>query len=247
MEKQFANLVAIDSNWLNTPSAKDYIASLLHQNERRHFGLLERPSLSPSKDIDIIKYKVFLCGKSGGGKTATVANISGCGIPKTVNETGGIETTIIYWPARLLSTGKLVFFCLQFWDVGDHAVKKFDHILPSCVSNVDCIMLIFSLTDRSSFHEIPQLLNQLPATDERPPVHIVVATKKDQFIHSDVSENEMLKFSQLRNIPIFKMRNKTTLKGKEHIFEISSFMNRLCDLLLQRDQKMAESVTREVQ
>lgn len=42
----------------------------------------------------------------------------------------GIETTAIYWPALIKDSRKVIYFRLNFWDVGDNAIKKFDHILP---------------------------------------------------------------------------------------------------------------------
>lgn len=42
----------------------------------------------------------------------------------------GIQTQVVFWPAKLVDTGKIIMFRLQFWDAGDAALKKFDHILP---------------------------------------------------------------------------------------------------------------------
>ena len=44
--------------------------------------------------------------------------------------TSGIQTAITYWPAKIMNINKLVMFKIQFWDAGENALKKFDHILP---------------------------------------------------------------------------------------------------------------------
>ena len=39
----------------------------------------------------------------------------------------------MYWPVKIAHLNKAVLMNLTFWDTGEIAVKKFDHILPvSC-------------------------------------------------------------------------------------------------------------------
>ena len=42
----------------------------------------------------------------------------------------GIQTATVYWPAKVLDINRVIMFKLQFWDAGENALKKFDHILP---------------------------------------------------------------------------------------------------------------------
>lgn len=42
----------------------------------------------------------------------------------------GIQTTVVFWPAKLKASGRVVMFRFEFWDCGESALKKFDHILP---------------------------------------------------------------------------------------------------------------------
>jgi len=59
-------------------------------------GLLEKPNV-PTQ-VEEVTYKIFLVGKSGVGKTSTVAKLSGNQIPISHSETAG---NTLY----LLSTG----------------------------------------------------------------------------------------------------------------------------------------------
>lgn len=52
-------------------------------------GLLERPVLSPPVAIDTARYKIFVSGKSGVGKTALVAKLAGLEVPVVHHETTG--------------------------------------------------------------------------------------------------------------------------------------------------------------
>lgn len=42
----------------------------------------------------------------------------------------GIQTTVVFWPAKLQASDRVVMFRFEFWDCGESALKKFDHILP---------------------------------------------------------------------------------------------------------------------
>ena len=50
-------------------------------------GLLERPPLSPH--VEEASYKLFVAGKSGVGKSATVSKLTGNELPKSHFETPG--------------------------------------------------------------------------------------------------------------------------------------------------------------
>ena len=55
----------------------------------------------------------------------------------------GIQTSIVYWPAKIVDINRVVMFKLHFWDAGENALKKFDHVLP--VSNVLLYIIISGL------------------------------------------------------------------------------------------------------
>jgi hypothetical protein len=42
----------------------------------------------------------------------------------------GIQTTVVFWPAKLQASERVVMFRFEFWDCGESALKKFDHMLP---------------------------------------------------------------------------------------------------------------------
>lgn len=233
----------IDFEWIKTPSALEYVNSLLHQNEKRQFGLLERPSLPPNKMLTIVKYKVFLCGKSGVGKSTLISQLA-CGDPgESGSESAGIATTILHWPVRLKSSGQIMFFQLHFWDVAENTLKKFDHILPACKAELDCVMFTFSLTDRASFMEIPALVNQMDDI-QKDPVQVIVATKTDQYAYCDISEKEITNLSEGRGIPVLRLKSlmKKNLSAKASLFEMAPFLNNLCSLLFYRDCVMANDL-----
>uniref|UniRef100_A0ACB8EEK0 Cilioproteinsis and planar polarity effector 2 n=1 Tax=Sphaerodactylus townsendi TaxID=933632 RepID=A0ACB8EEK0_9SAUR len=166
----------VDPDWHKSPEAERYLGAALRRNQRGPWGLLERPVLSPQEAADVVSYKVFVSGRSAVGKTALVASLGGLQVPSAHHETTGIQTTSVYWPAKLRESGRPLFFKFTFWDCGGSVVKKFDHILPACIEKVDGFLLLFSFTDRASFDDLPSQISRV-AEGAKNAVRIVIGTK----------------------------------------------------------------------
>uniref|UniRef100_A0A8V0ZDW8 Ciliogenesis and planar polarity effector 2 n=1 Tax=Gallus gallus TaxID=9031 RepID=A0A8V0ZDW8_CHICK len=148
----------VEPGWLLSPPGRPFLASILHKNQRRVFGLLERPALPPALSVPTATYKLFVSGRSGVGKTALVAALLGSPAPTSHRETLGIEVSTLFWPAVPLGSERPVLFQLRFWDCGESALRKFEHLLPACREEADAVLLLFSFTDRASFEELPARL-----------------------------------------------------------------------------------------
>ncbi|KAL5015410.1 hypothetical protein ScPMuIL_009680 [Solemya velum] len=122
----------LDVEWNFSQEGDKIFGSILNRNTRRRktFGLLERPILPGGVSAEHVRYKLFVVGKGGVGKTSTIAKLAGNELPQTHCETPGLQTSICYWPGRIRQLNKLVIFQLQFCDAGETAIRKFDHILP---------------------------------------------------------------------------------------------------------------------
>ncbi|XP_069774970.1 ciliogenesis and planar polarity effector 2 isoform X2 [Narcine bancroftii] len=199
----------VTANWLSSVEAREYLASILRKNKRKMFGLLERPVLSPQSASDIASYKIFLSGKSGVGKTAAIAKFTGMEIPSLHHETTGIETRTVYWPGKLVETGRVIMFRFQFWDCGEASLKKFDHILTACKDKADAVLFLFSFTDRSSFDDLPSQMSRILHDSEKI-VKIIIGTKFDQYMYVDVTEREVRAFQQTWHLPAFKIKKFDT-------------------------------------
>ncbi|KAM4740811.1 ciliogenesis and planar polarity effector 2 isoform 2-T2 [Anableps anableps] len=168
----------------------------------KELRLLESPVMPPHAAVDTVDYKIFISGKSGVGKSALAARLAGLNIPSIHHETAGIQTTVVYWPVKLRENGRVLFFRLQLWDCGENALRRFDHLLPSCKEQVDAVLFLFSFTDRTSFHD---LSNQIPKWTEPSNdclVKVVVGTKFDLFMHCDVAEKDVRKFQETWRLPV---------------------------------------------
>ena len=67
--------------------------------------------------------------------TVTVCTLSGPVLPVLLTfeikfwMISGIQTTTCYWPVKVTDLNKVVLFKLQFYDAGEAAIRKFDHVL----------------------------------------------------------------------------------------------------------------------
>ncbi|KAL0978728.1 hypothetical protein UPYG_G00174380 [Umbra pygmaea] len=220
------------ADWHRNTDSKEFFRRILHKNKRRHFGLLEGPVMPPNVSVDTVHYKIFLSGKSGVGKTSLAARIAGLNIPNMHYETTGIETSVVYWPVKLTENGRVLFFRLQLWDCGENALRRFDHLLPSCKEEVDAILFLFSFTDRASFDD---LANQIAKVSEpcKRAVKVVVGTKFDLFMHTDVTEREVTRFQEVSGLPVFRMGGDVT--NASNLGEVAPLLNCLSEHLWYQD------------
>ncbi|EDO36605.1 predicted protein, partial [Nematostella vectensis] len=235
----------VQFNWQDTQEGREYFGGILRRNRRKFFGMLEMPSLPLQSTADVVSYKIFLSGKPGIGKTSTIAKLSGQEVPHMHIETPGIQTSVVYWPAKLINSSKVILFKFHFWDCGSHSMKKYDHLLPACKANVDAVLFMFSFTDRSSFEDLPNNVSCFLDGQENV-LSAAVATKHDQVLHGDITEQELRDFEEQWSVPVLKIANVNgprladgySLDGRAGIMEIASFLNYLSELLWQRDQSV---------
>uniref|UniRef100_A0A1A8GBV5 Ciliogenesis and planar polarity effector 2 n=1 Tax=Nothobranchius korthausae TaxID=1143690 RepID=A0A1A8GBV5_9TELE len=192
----------IVSDWHRCKESKEYFNKILHKTKRKNFGLLESPVMAPHVAVDTFPYKIFISGKSGVGKTAFAARLAGLSIPNMHHETTGIETTVVYWPVKLRENGRVLFFRLQFWDCGENALRRFDHLLPSCKEQVDAVLFLFSFTDRTSFDDLSSQISKWNEPSFGRVVKVVIGTKFDLFMHCDVAERDVGKFEETWRLPV---------------------------------------------
>ncbi|KAM6296241.1 ciliogenesis and planar polarity effector 2 [Aegotheles albertisi] len=235
---------ALEPGWLLSPAGRPYLDSILQKNQRRVFGLLERPVLPPTLATPIVTYKLFVSGKSGVGKTALVATLAGTPVPPVHHETLGIEATTVYWPAKVRATNRPIIFQLHLWDCGDGALRKFEHLLPSCKEEADAVLFLFSFTDRSSFEELPAQMSRVVGPDEENLVKVVIGTKFDLSSQADVSEQDVTAFEGTWGVRVLRAGSGPggAGGGRGGVARVAPLLDALVEGLWRRDQ-IAAGVT----
>ncbi|XP_066190545.1 ciliogenesis and planar polarity effector 2 isoform X1 [Sylvia atricapilla] len=231
---------ALEPGWLLSPAGRPYLDSILHKNQRRVFGLLERPALPPALAVPIVTYKLFLAGRSGVGKTALVAWLGGTPAPPTHHETLGIEATPLFWPAKPRASGRPVLFQLLLWDCGDGALRKFEHLLPACKEEADAALFLFSFTDRASFEELPALMGRVLGAGDRDIVRMVVGTKFDLAPHAAVTEGDVRAFEGTWGLRVLRAGAAPGAGGaRAGLARVAPVLDALVEGLWRRDQVTA--------
>ncbi|XP_036958259.1 ciliogenesis and planar polarity effector 2 [Acanthopagrus latus] len=225
------------ADWHRCKDSKEYFSKILHKRRRRNFGLLESPVMPPNVAVDTVHYKIFISGKTGVGKTALAARLAGLNIPNMYYETTGIETTVVYWPVKLRESGRVLFFRLQLWDCGENALRRFDHLLPSCKEQVDAVLFLFSFTDRTSFDDLSNQIAKWTGTRESRVVKLVVGTKFDLFMHCDVAERDVRDFQETWGLPVLRMGGEVS----DGLGDVSPLLNCLAENLWHQDCVVARS------
>ncbi|XP_028854875.1 ciliogenesis and planar polarity effector 2 isoform X2 [Denticeps clupeoides] len=193
--------------------------------------------MPPHLKVDNICYKIFISGKSGVGKTALAARLSGQEIPSVHYETTGIETTVVFWPVKLKQNGRVLFFRLLIWDCGDNALRRFDHMLPSCKEQVDAVLFLFSYTDRTSLEDVTSQIARVTDPSDRI-VKLVVGTKFDLIMHADVSDDDVARFEEVSGLPVFSVGGDVT----GGLGEVAPLLDSLTEHLWHQDCITAHSV-----
>uniref|UniRef100_A0A6I8NVW6 Ciliogenesis and planar polarity effector 2 n=1 Tax=Ornithorhynchus anatinus TaxID=9258 RepID=A0A6I8NVW6_ORNAN len=238
-------------DWHRTAQGQEQLAALLRRTRQRPCGLIERPVLPPQVAADTASYKIYVSGKSGVGKTALVAKLAGLEVPVAHHETPGIQMTVVYWPAKLQDSNRILIFRFEFWDCGEAALKKFDHILPACKERADAFFFLFSFTDRSSFEDLPNQIARV-ADDAPRAVKMVIGSKFrtsrfDQYMHTDVPERDLTAFRQTWGLPLLRVKSVPgrrladgrTLDGWAGVADVAPVLNSLAEHLWHQDRVSA--------
>lgn len=230
----------LSQEWYSSTTGKAVLSSLMTRNllKRKPFGILDKPVLPSNITADEVKYKILLVGKSGIGKTSTIAKLSGNEIPVTHSETPGIHITTTQWPGMVKQMNKIVMFHLQFWDVGDGAMKKYEHIKTTWENQADCVIFLFSFVDRGSFEEISQHITRMTKPKNNF-TKLVIGTKFDQHAYSEITQRDIRDFEHTWKVPILKIRNVPDTETKNDINEISQILTTICEHLWHRDIVLA--------
>lgn len=231
------------ADWYRCKDSKEYFSKILHKRRRKNFGLLESPVMPPHVAVDTVHYKIFISGKSGVGKTALAARLAGLNIPNMHYETTGIETTVVYWPVKLRESGRVLFFRLQLWDCGENALRRFDHLLPSCKEQVDAVLFLFSFTDRTSFDDLSNQISKWTGTSVGCVMKVVVGTKFDLFMHCDVTERDVRDFQETWSLPVLRMGGEVS----DGLGDVAHLLNCLAENLWHQDCVAAASASHHSQ
>ena len=238
-------LSKVDGTWQTRRESRVIMNCMFRRKARIQFGLLE--SLTPASSLAKIPTtyhcRLLLYGKAGVGKTSTASKLCGRLVPKTHVETLGIHTSVTYWPAKLTNPpttlDQIVLLQLEMWDTGERTLRKYEHVLPSMLSSTNTIAFFFSYTDRSSWKELPGIIEQAKLAGKTGShLKIVVGTRLDS-AQVKVTREEIVAFEKKHDIRVLSVANVNRVllpvgwpDGVLELPDIMSFLNELTELVM---------------
>ncbi|KAI5713216.1 hypothetical protein M8J75_014590 [Diaphorina citri] len=224
----------IHMDWQSTAEGETILQNFYnpHSSGRKLFGLLEKPTIP--MNIEEVSYKLFFVGKSGIGKSLTIARFAGINSPPSYLETAGIQKTNILWPVKIWE--KIILFKLQCWDVGENSLKKYSHILPSCKNRADGIVFVFSFMDRSSFNDLIPNINKMTKDDPSHPAITIIGSRYNPAMNMEVTLAETRELELKYRIPVLKM-NVVSPGERHEVSKVAPLLNIMCEQLWMRDQE----------
>ena len=224
--------MTIDLTWHLSSEGQSALAHLrdaVTGVPKKIFGILDKPSVPPTFEQKA-PFKLALVGKSGVGKTSLVSFLSNQRefvAAQVPGETPGVRVTTVYWPAKV--DDRLILFNLEFWDCGESATKKYNHILPVCKQNASAVLYTFSFTDKSSFEDIEAQLARRSNNNAAGCV-IVIGTKYG-LEDVQVSQADVARLETKHKLSVLRMlfHQPGTLKNPN---ETSFALNFICQQLL---------------
>lgn len=109
-------------------------------------------------------------------------------------------------------------FKMQLWDVSGN-IKYRDFISAFC-NRVDCIAILFDLTDICSFNNVTDWINDITANTNRKKLLFLIGTKADmlgQNPDNDVKHDDIMDFATRNNMVYMETSSKAN-KGVDEAF-----------------------------
>ena len=162
--------INLNPDWITSLESRSYIEELLNSDgTRKVFNLFDSPPIPKivhaSLKPEVKKFKIYMIGKPGVGKTSTTQTLLGINQDGKVYESMGLIVQTLYWPVCQVgkdpSRTKVVLVHLEVWECGARASAKYPYLMEQCVENAHACLLMFSLTDRKSWDEMPNLMGKV--------------------------------------------------------------------------------------
>mmetsp|Transcript_15749 Transcript_15749/g.16341 ORF Transcript_15749/g.16341 Transcript_15749/m.16341 type:complete len:210 (+) Transcript_15749:3-632(+) len=140
-------------------------------------------------------FKVIVLGNISVGKTSLTERIVGKGF-KQSTATVGVE----FEEYEVKSIEKNVDISLQLWDTS--GAERYRAVTTSHIRNADGVLLVFDLTDSSSFESLDFWLDSIRKFNNDDILIYLLGNKSDKEEERDVSEERILEFKERSKIDV---------------------------------------------
>lgn len=150
-------------------------------------------------DFTIVKY--ILIGDTQVGKTSIIEKYTSHKDVKHYIPTIGVE-----FDCKFI-TYNYTKYKLNIWDTAGQEMYR--TITRSCYKNANCIMIVYDITNRESFENIPYWISYITNEIVKPTI-ILVGNKSDDNINRQVSTQEAFVIAEKYNIEFIEVSAKNS-------------------------------------
>ena len=146
---------------------------------------------SVDANFQVSRQKIIFCGDAGVGKTSIINSLMGQKFSDDIESTVGVDffSKTIRYKERMIK--------LQIWDSA--GLEKFRSLIPNYIRGSSLIFLIFDITNKTSFNNIPGWIKFITDVDNSGTI-ILVGNK------IDLKEKNMM-YKSIAGLPVFKKIN----------------------------------------
>ena len=154
---------------------------------------------SVDANISLSRQKIIFCGDAGVGKTSIIISLMGQKFSEEYEPSIGVDffSKTIRYKERLIK--------LQIWDSAGQ--EKFRSLIPNYIRGSTLIFLIFDITSKTSYDNIPNWIKFITDIDNKGTI-ILVGNKIDLNEKRVVNKEEAEKFCQEKKYEYFEVSAK---------------------------------------
>ena len=153
-------------------------------------------------------FKIVVLGRSGVGKTSIVRMLIDSVFEEQAISTNGVD----YRSVEMEIDGAPVK--LMIWDTAGQ--ERYNAITKSYLRGSVGILIVFSLSDASSFGDVQKFIDQAKATAHPHAAFLLIGNKSDEIEKRSVTEQQIQDFATTENIKYMQ----TSAKTSENISEV---------------------------
>jgi Ras-related protein Rab-6A len=173
--------------------------------------MTEQDSKDDSADdsVSVTRHKIIFVGDAGVGKTTIISRIMGNPYNEIYEPSIGVDfmsKTIKYHGQNIK---------LQMWDTAGQ--EKYKGLIPSYVRNSSVVFLVYDISTKASFDNIPKWINFIKTIEN---TTLVLCGNKIDLENRNVKKEEGEELAKKENISFFEVSAKTDENIKNMFYNV---------------------------
>jgi len=190
----------------------------LYQKEKTTSELEAFPEEKIKEELQESNFKIVVCGDPGVGKTSTILRLTDNAFMRTYVPTLGVSIS-----ERLMALGDK-HVNLILWDIAGQS--KFELMRRHFYKGTDAVILIFDLTNRTSFESVSNWFNDIKKY-EKDLTGLIFGNKEDLLDERKIPTGEALKIAETLNLEYIETSALTGKNIEQSFYKLAETLFKL--------------------